>query len=199
MWWVIPVGLGAIALKLVYDAVSSEEYEARQRWEKKRAGLQKSVEEHRRNIEAHIRQAQDSYDFHFLVDLHYSSMRVANAAYRLLEDARNSFLGMNKMLKKSKEQRAALQERLARAKKARDHKAIHETIEQLKMVNDLRKSVFADRDKVKEQRDNFLMEVRRLNAQTRRLKEFVRDRCGYGGRKWYERLEARTRSRRLAG
>jgi len=197
MWWVIPVGIG-VGLKLLYDVVSEEEREARERWENKREEVERSIEEHQRNIESHIQQAQSSYDFHFLVDLHYSSSQVANAAYQLLDDARSSFSGMSKMLKKSKEQRSALQEELEEAKRNKNRQAIHETIEQLKMVNDLRKNVFADRDTVKEQKANFLAEVQRLNNQTRELKEFIRDRCDEGGREWYDRLEARRHARRLS-
>jgi len=195
MWWLIPIGVG-VGLKLLYDAVSEEEYEARQRWEDKREEIERSIEEHQRNIEDHINQAQRSYDFHFLIDLHYSSMKVANSAYQLLDDAKSSFNGMSKMLKKSKEQRTALQSELEKAKKAKDKNAIHEVIEQLKMLNDLRKNVFADRDKVKVQKDQFLSEVKRLNNQTRELKEFIRDRCDDGGRKWYDRLEARKQAKR---
>ena len=197
MWWLIPVGVG-VGLKLIYDAVSKKEREARQRWENKREEVERSIEEHQRNIESHIAQARSSYDFHFLVDLHFSSMKVADAAYQLLEDARNSFAGMSKMLKASKEQRAALQAKLEKRKINNDRGAIRETIEELKMIHDLRKNVFADRDKVKEQREAFLDEVRRLNNQTRELKEFIRDRCGYKGREWYNRLEARKQARRLS-
>ena len=198
MWWLLPIGVGVGILKLLYDAVSEEEYEARRRWESKRKEVERSVKEHQENIEAHIQQAQNSYDFHFLVDLHYSSSQVANSAYQLLCDARSSFSGMSKMLKKSKEQRAVLQCDLEEARRNKDRKRIHETIEQLKVVNDLRKSVFDDRDRVREQKDRFLAEVRLLNSQTRELKEFIRDRCGDGGREWYQRLEARRRARRIS-
>lgn len=197
MWWLIPVGIG-VGLKLIYDAVSEEEREARQRWESKREEVEKSIEEHRRNIENHIKQAQSSYDFHFLVDLHFSSMKVADAAYQLLDDARSSFDGMSKMLKESKEQRTALQAKLKKEKRNNNRGSIRETIEELKMVHELRKNVFADRDKVKEQREGFLDEVRRLNNQTRGLKELIRDRCGYKGREWYNRLETKKQARRLS-
>ncbi len=195
MWWLIPIGVG-VGLKLLYDAVSEEEYEARERWEDKREEVERSIEEHQTNIEEHINQAQRSYDFHFLIDLHFSSMKVANSAYQLLDDANSSFNGMSKMLKKSKEQRTALQSELENAKDSKDKKAIYEVIEQLKMVNDLRKNVFADRDKMKAQKEQFLSEVKRLNNQTRELKEFIRDRCDDGGKKWYDRLEARKQAKR---
>lgn len=192
MWWLIPVGIG---LKLLYDAVSEEEYKARARWEDKREEVERSISDHRENIESHIRKAQSSYDFYFLIDLHYSSSQVANSAYQLLDDARITFSGISKMLKKSKERRSALQYELEEARQIKDRKKIHEVIEQLKMVDELRKSVFKDRDRVKEQSVKFLSEVQRLNNQTRELKEFIRNRCGNGGREWYDRLEARKKNK----
>lgn len=190
MWWLIPVGIG-VGLKLLYDVVSDEEYEARRRWEGKREEVEKSIEEHQRNIYNHIQHAQFSYDFHLLVNLHYSSSQIANSAYRLLDDARSSVLGMNKMLAKSKEDRSTLQVALADAKQMQDRQATYEIYEQLKMIHDLRKNVFTDRDMVTVQQKALLAEVRRLNNQTKELKEFIRDRCDNGGREWYERLEKR--------
>ena len=199
MWWLIPIGVGVgVGVKLLYDAVSEEEYEARKRWDNKREEVERSIKEHQANIEAHIQRAQSSYDFHFLVDLHYSSSQVANSAYQLLDDARISFSGMSKMLKKSTEQRSVLQQELEEARRIKDHQKIHAIIEQLKMINDLRKSVFEDRDKVREQKSQFLAEVQRLNNQTGYLKNFIRDRCDDGGRKWYDRLEARKKDRRMS-
>lgn len=198
MWWLVPVGVG-IGIKLIYDAVSDAERSARQRWETKRAEVEKSVEEHRRNIEAHIAKAQSSYDFHFLVDLHFSSMKVADSAYSLLRDADSSFNGINKMLKKAKERKIELQQSLDAARQNKNNrKEIQDFIEQLKMVNEIRKSAFDDRDKVRQQKDGFLAEVKRLNLQTMRLKEFVRDRCGLKGKDWFNRLEARKAARRKA-
>ncbi len=182
----------------LYDAAQKEKYEARKRWENKREEVKKSVEEHQRNIENHMQKAQRSYDFHFLVDLHYSSSQVAGSAYQLLDDARKSFSGMSEMLMKSKEQRASLRHELKEAKRVKDKDKIHDIIEQLKMVEEIRKNIFEDRDRVKEQQAHFLAEVQKLNNQTRQLKEFIRDRCDIVGRDWYDRLETRKRARQIS-
>lgn len=188
MWLLAPIGLGVV-VKVIYDSISEDEKTARKRWKKKRKQAEKSIKEHRKNIKKHIKQAKKSYDFHFLADLHYSSMKVANSAYQLLDDVRISLYGMNKMLKISKEQKSKLQDELENLKKNRDKKALYETIEQLKMVNELRKNIFEDRDKIYLQKESFLLEVKRLNNQTRELKELIRDRCGNKGREWYNRRQ----------
>lgn len=197
MWWIVPIGIG-VGLKILYDVVSEDERNARNRWEGQRLEVERSIEDHRRNIERHINQAQNSYNFQFLVDLHYSSMKVADAAYKLLDDAKKSILAMNKMLKKSKEQKINLQNNLSVAKQNNDRPQISDTIQQIRMLNELRNGIFEDRDKVKAQKESFLAEVKRLNNQTRELKEYIRDRCGFRGSAWYEKLEARKRTRRLS-
>ena len=217
MWWLIPVGglAGGVAgglVGLIYSAVSEEEREARQRWEEMLWDVERSIEEHQRNIDAHFAQAQYSYNFQILVDEHYDSMQTADRAYKLLDDARSSENGMNKMLKEAKDQRTFLREKLKKAiknknkrfiflKKMRQkkNKALIRDIElQLKGIRELRESVFEDRDKVKAQRASFLQDVRGLNNRTRELKELIRDQCGTRGLGWFNRLEERTRRRRLA-
>lgn len=196
MLWLVPViGVG-IGLKLLYDVVSADESRARSNWQAKRVQVEKSLDEHQRNIEAHISRAQTSYDFHFLTDLHFSSVKVADSAYQILDDARKSLSGINKMLNASKEHRTKLQQTLDTARASKDKALIHDTIEQLKMVNELRKNVFADRDKVKQEQANLLDELHKLNNRTRELKDLINNRCGVKGRDWYNRLEARKQQKR---
>lgn len=195
MWWLIPIGVVGVGLKLLYDSVSDDEFEARERWENKRIEVEKTIEEHQENIDIHLQQSQSSYDFYFLNELHYSSVKVSNVAYQLLDDSRTSFRGINKILKEAKERKKLLQSKLDKYKKEKNYNKIDEIKKELKMVNDLRRNVFDDRDKLELQKDSFLQEVQRLNHQTRELKELIRDRCGSKGEDWYFRLEDRKLNR----
>lgn len=192
MWWLIPVGIG---LKIIYDMVSDDEKEARRCWEDKHEQVEKTIEEHQRNIENHISDAKSCYAFHKLVNLHYSSVMVANNAYQLLDDSRQSLNGINKMLKKAKEERRTLQNRLHHAKITNDRKTIYDTIDQLKIIQDMRKNLFEDKKKIKEQTSSFFQEVLRLNHQTHELKECIKSRCGNKGSDWYFRLEERKKAK----
>lgn len=193
MWWLIPAA--GVALKLIYDVISLEEQEARERWENKREEAENTLAVNELNIKNHIFNTQNIYNYSKLVQLHYSSVKAANYAYKLLGDARSSIRTMNKMLKKAKERRTNLQKKLAKAKQNKDRKKIFEIIEELKMVNELRRNLFEDRDKVRTQESNLLTKVRRLNSETRELKKSIRDKCGVRGRRWYERLEERKNSK----
>lgn len=194
MWWLIPIGVG-IAGKLVYDYLSSEERYARERWERKRVQVHRSVEEHRRQIEEHIADAQQSYDFHFLTSMHYSSLIVADVAYKLLQDAQTSLTALGKLILAAKERRDNLDKEIAGTKDRTNKLALRD---ELKEVIELKKGLHKDKDKVKAQKDDLKSEVKRLNGQTSELKGFIRDRCGRKGSEWYDRLEERKKQRRIA-
>ena len=78
----------------------------------KREEVEKTLEEHQANIQEHIKQAQSSYDFHLLTNLHYSSVKVADSAYKLLGDARDSIRGINTMLMNAKKHKLELEAQL---------------------------------------------------------------------------------------
>ena len=189
--------LGAIGIS-IYNAASDEEKESRNRWKEKRKEVELTIEEHQKRIDKHIAKAQGSYDYNLLINLHYSSMMCANRAYKLLDDARDSLSGINKMLRKSKAEKKKIQKEIDCASRERDWGLKKELIDKIKMVNELRQGLFDEREKIVQQKENFLYEVRRLNNQTRKLKEYIRDRCGEKGRDWYNRLEERKRQHKLA-
>lgn len=199
MWWLIPVGIGVVGLglELLSQSVSEDERRARRNWERKRVQVERSLEEHQRHVETHLYQAQNSYDFRFLTDLHYSSVKVADVAYQSFNDARLSLTGINKMLGSAKQQRTQLQQTLELAKANKDKVLIHDTIEQLKIINELRKSLFDDREKVQQQLNDLLAKVKQLNNRTKELKDLINNRCGIKGREWYNRIEARKQQKRL--
>ena len=201
MWWVTaPVII--YGLKKVYDAISDSERNARQNWENKRNEVERSVEEHRANIEKHLSEAQESYNFHFLTDMHFSSMIVANTAYDLLKDARISLEGIGKMIMEAKAQIDSLQNNIGEIQSEIDDeknkKKKGELIGKIqplhkdnKLIKDFRKSLFDDQEKVKEQKEHLYSEVKRLNNRTRELKLLIKDRCGTKGKDWYARIERR--------
>lgn len=194
-WFALPilaVGVGA----WIYNSVSENERQAERRWKEKKAEVEKSLVEHRQNIEHHIKQAQSSYDFQFLVDMHYSSVKVADAAYKLLVDSRDSISGINKMLNNAKQRKTTLENELQIARNNKNKSEIHSIISELKVVNELRKELFLQKDNLLVQKNSFFEEVKRLNIQTSELKQYIRHRCGIQGLEWYQRLENRKLSKK---
>lgn len=196
MWWLLPIGIG-VGVKLIYDAASEDERKARKRWKRKCLEVENAIAQQQEILRNHLKRAQESYNFHHLVGLHHASVQAANSAYQLLNDASSSFNGMSKMLMQAKEQRSQLQAELEYAKLSQDRQAVHETIEQLKLIHQLRTQIFEDRKQVQQQQASLLAEVRRLNQQTAELKKSIRDHCGEYGREWYQRLETRKQIKQL--
>lgn len=190
-WYALPIlAVGAIGAWL-FNSVSESEKQAEMSWQKKRIEVEKTLVEHQKNIEKHISQARDSYDFHFLVDMHYSSVKVADSAYKLLSDARESLNGLGKMIVNTKQRKLELEKELENAKKDKNKNEIHRIVEELKMINELRRELFFQKEILISQKNSFYNEVKRLNNQTSNLKHFIRQRCGGRGIQWYNKLEAR--------
>lgn len=192
MFWVLaPVALVGIAA-VIAASLSEDEKKARKRWQSKRAEVEKTVEEHRKNIEKHIDKAQRSYDFSVLVDIHYSSHRVADSAYQLLEDARSSISSISKIL----DQVTAKKNELKASIDGASPDKRRELLAEIRSLNDFKAKVMEDVSTIKQQRDSLFSEVKRLNSQTGSLKEAIRDRCGEKGRDWFRRLEQRSAARK---
>lgn len=167
LWYALPIfAVGA----WIFHSVSESEKEAEHRWQEKRAEVEKTLVEHQHNIDRHIKQAQSSYDFHFLVDMHYSSVKVADVAYKLLADAKESLNGLGKMIVNSKQKKNELEKELENAKKSKNKAEISRIISELEIVNELRRGLFEQKDILMAQKQSFYNEVKRLNAQTSELK-----------------------------
>ena len=132
MIWVLPV-LAAVGVGAwIYNSVTEEEQQAQRDWHKKSKSVEKTVSKRRKEIERHIRQAQSSYNFHYLVEMHYSSVQIANAAYKLLDDARISLRSISTMLNNVKQQKIEPGARFGfcqRAKKPCSHYPDHRRAE----------------------------------------------------------------------
>jgi hypothetical protein len=195
MIWVLPV-LAAMGVSAwIYNSVSEEEQRAQRQWHEKRRSVQKTLSEHRSHIERHIRQAQSSHDFHYLVEMHYSSVQIANAAYKLLDDARSSLNAMHTMLNNAKQRKLSLERNLAFAQGQKNRAAMARIIADLKRINASRHALFEEKNKQKAEKDKLYQEVKRLNQQTSELKQHIRHCCGSKGQIWFQNLERRKKLR----
>lgn len=191
MFWLIPVGIIGIGA-ILYSALEDSAGRKRKEWESKYQQVQNEVESHRKNIESHLAKSQNSHDFYLLTNLHYSSVKVADEAYKLLSSSNEALSAIGDTLLKSKNkiiELKSLKNFASETKRA-------EIAAEIESLYTLRESLFPDKDILKSQRDNFYAEVKRLNNQTRTLKEAIRDRTGSKGKDWYDRLSARVSEKR---
>ena len=191
MWFLIPAA--GIAVIAILALASDSEKQARKTWDENFASAQRSVEEHRLNIERQISAADASYDFYFLNDLYHSSFRVADHAYALLENARDSLSGMKRMIDATKLKRLELKQKFNPSMSKIDYS---QNIIVLNELRDLQFNLQQDFNLVLDQKRKLAEEVSHFNQQTMRLKEAIRDRCGERGRQWYQASIDRANARR---
>jgi DNA polymerase III alpha subunit (gram-positive type) len=192
----LPV-IGALALVgagvWIYNELQEQSSTERERWRTKRDEVQRSIEWHEEQIESHLDEARQSYDFKVLIDMHFSCVKVADQAYLLLQDARTSLNKIGEAIVKTKEQRELLFNKKKEAKSKTERTEIQNEISS---IQELRKKLFDDKDEIKLQRDEFQSRVKDLNSKTHTLKMNIKDRTGSRGAEWYERLEERKNKRR---
>ena len=193
MWWLIPIGIGIAAA--IINALDDDAGCEKQHWGQKYQDVQRDIEWHRKDIEGHIHSAQAFCDFRVLTDLHFSSMKVANEAYKLLSSAQTAVTAISKALLSAKDQIAKLTETQKFATTVQERQTMSAEIESLRK---LRKALFEDKDAHIAQKNNFLSEVKRFNNQTRLLKEAIRNQTGSRGVEWYQKSEARKALKRVA-
>ncbi len=177
----------------IYNELQEQSSRERERWRSKRDEVQRSIEWHEEQIENHLDDARDSYDFKVLIDMHHSCVKVADQAYLLLKDARTSLDKIGEAIVKTKEQRGLL---FSAKKEAKSKTERTELQEEIDSIQELRSKLFDDKDEIKKQRDEFQSKVKDLNHKTHMLKISIKERTGSRGIDWYERLEARKAQRR---
>lgn len=195
MWFLIPVAAVAVGLAFLYDSVTEEEKRAAQSWKEKRNDLERSIEEHERNIRNYLNSCSQILNYHEMTNYHYSSVQVANAAHKLMTDSKATVQGLNNLISKTNSHRKQLQKEIELAKQEGNKQIVSEKIKEIKIVNTLRKQQFDDRDILKQQTEDFHKKLKELNIQTSQIKEKIRVSCGEKGRDWYNRLEMRKRLR----
>ncbi len=116
MWWLaIPVAVGVAAYLI--DELNEEVGDVRQRWENKKEEVERDLNWHKQNIENHLQQAKNDCDFYELVNVHYSSVKVADEAYKLLMGARDSINAVGQALGKAKRERDNLKKQRSKTAK----------------------------------------------------------------------------------
>lgn len=194
MWWLIPVAVSGAAY-LLLQALKDNAQAEYKRWDSARLRVQGELRRHRQAIAEHIESAQRCFDFHSLCELYFASVKLADGAYRLLDDAKAQKAGTYKAIRdiKAKMEGVYGQTKALGLNKL-DREKLHSHLAELKQSKELLAGLA---DAASKQVSHFRTEVRQLNRKTRDLKCEIRDRCGPLGAEWYRRWEARTRARRV--
>ena len=142
MWFIVPILAVGAGLAYLYNSVTEEEKQAEVSWKKKRQEVERTLDEHNRNIRNYLESNRSMYEYHEMVDYHYSSVQIANVAYDLMNNSKASFRGINNLITKTNKHRKDLQKQIEVAKIEGNKKVLFEKIEEIKVVNAIRKTQY---------------------------------------------------------
>jgi hypothetical protein len=188
MWQL--VGMSVIALVVLANSRDSDSRSERYHQSMVRARTDAA----NRRLQQHLQENRSWVLFNEQVALHYQS-HLQGALAR--EQIRLQVLRLSEDRQLLKMLTEAVGEHFARKKHTSEHEGrclIQQQIEQLLIV---KRQTRARVDQAVDDLSDMKNQLRNFDANTRRLKLFIRDQCGVSGAHWYQRLESRVSERRL--
>lgn len=189
-------GLAIVTLSAIgiWEHFESETKSAKRDYEKAKIKYFSTVNELRKEINEVKKEIQELYNpFEHLLPLYIRSFKTADDAYKAKSNINNviksTYNSINEINNKMNILYTSTKNRISSEEKEK----IHLEIQELKQ---LKQALYADVNNNISERDNFLLKVKQFNNETHKLKLYIRDNCGDGGRIWYERLEERIKAKR---
>lgn len=187
-----PILFGAALIVGVACWLDSESSSAKRKWESRQQDLADEMDYQRSKLRAYREHKARNVQFYHLVNEHYKSVQMGNAAYALLEECQQVITTYYQAIQRLKDRRKAIGIELKSALKGTDKQALYS---ERKLISGEVDKFYAELEPYQTQKDQFLQKVRDLNEGTRHLKLMIRDTTGEKGRDWYDRGEARRLAR----
>lgn len=192
MYWLLAAPIAYLAYS-IYDKFSSKEKKAKKNWEENRRSVEKKIEEQERKLEDYLKRKKTEEDYYSLIDVHFSSMKIADQAYSLLTYSKIYYDAMNRNIKLTSDRKDKILNLFQTKIKYEKKLKLTEELEQIKEV---RKALFNDKDTLNNQTKEFKVKLKEFNKRTSKFKFEIRDNCGNKGREWFDRLEQRKKQRK---
>jgi hypothetical protein len=196
MWPIFVVaGIALTAIgKSVYEKYfSNKEKKAKKEWQENREKVEKYISQQEVQIKEYTSKKNTEEDFYNLTNIHFTSMRIADQAYKLFDYSKIYLEAMNRNLQLTAERNNKIHN-LFKTKIEYEKKL--KLTKELNELKEVRKSLFGDKDTLKKQTDDLKNKLKSFNIRTSTLKFRIRDNCGEKGIDWFQRLEQRKRNRK---
>ncbi len=192
MYWILAAPIAFLAYS-IYDRFSNKEKKAKKNWEENRLNVEKRIKEQERKIESYLAYKKTEEDYYNLIDVHFSSMRIADQAYNLLTYSKIYYDAMNRNIKLTSDRKDKILKLFQTKIKYEKKLKLTEELEQIKEV---RKALFNDKETLNNQTKEFKIKLKEFNKRTSKFKFQIRDNCGVKGKEWFERGEQRKKQRK---
>lgn len=186
------LGVATIA-KCIFDGLENAAGKQKREWATKKDELFIQVKEAENHLINELERIQTISDFELLRSVYIYSIQTADQAFNLLNSSRMYLNELNSAKKRANEEISRLNQ-IKRTCTTTEEREKYET--EIAALQVLLKQLYDDGRKTYQERKDFLDQVRRLNAQTKRLREHIRDNCGWRGQRWYNQIETRKSIKR---
>ncbi len=184
----LQLALGAVVITgVVLALLDNETKNQHERFQRKERQLRRETAQQHAKIQAAIQQSAQYQEFKQYIEMHYASVQTSRQAFELYQSAKGVLNSLYQQLKISGEK---IQE-LKAQRKNQHGTEFQSTKLLLQQQYEIHKQIKVSIDAYKQQKDQYLVEVRSLNEATAQLKQHIHLHTGKAGREWYQRLELR--------
>ncbi|MFW3963832.1 hypothetical protein [Acinetobacter radioresistens] len=185
MW---QVALGAVVLGgAVLALLDRETRDQHERFQRKERQLRLETAEQRARIQKAMQRSAAYLEYKQYIEMHYNSVQTANQAFELYTSAKNVINQLYTQLKFSSEQIQQLKHQRNQLQRV-EREVVHQQLQSQYLIHKELKQSIQD---YKVQKDNYYLEIKKLNEETAQLKQYIRLNTGKMGQEWYARLEQR--------
>ena len=185
MW---QVALGAVVLGgAVLALLDRETRDQHERFQRKERQLRLETAEQRVRIQKAMQRSAAYLEYKQYIEMHYNSVQTANQAFELYTSAKNVINQLSTQLKFSGDQIQQLKHQRNQLQRV-EREVVHQQLQTQYLIHKELKQSIQD---YKIQKDNYYLEIKKLNEETAQLKQYIRLNTGKMGQEWYARLEQR--------
>jgi hypothetical protein len=192
MYWLLVAPIALLAYK-IYDKFSSKEEKAKKDWEENKKNVEQRIVNQEIKIKNYLKQRKTEADYYQLKEVHFTSMKIADQAYNLLNYSKVYYDAMNRNVKLTSDRKKEILELF---KSGLNYKKKLKLTQELKQIDEVRKSLFKNKEVLENQITSFKSKLKNFNMRTSKFKYQIRDNCGDLGKNWFDRLEQRKNNRK---
>ena len=184
----LQLALGAVVITgVVLTLLDNETKNQHERFQRKERQLRRETAQQHAKIQAALKLNAEYQEFKQYIEMHYASVQTSRQAFELYQSAKDVLNSLYLQLKISGEKIQKL-----KMQRENQHGLEFQTTKQLlQQQYEIHKQIKVSIDAYKQQKDQYLTEVRSLNEATAQLKQHIRYHTGQAGLEWYKRLELR--------
>jgi chromosome segregation ATPase len=141
-------------------------------WVEKRGDLEDEIIELTEQIEDHLEEARYSFNIKILKADRRASIDLANTAYKLYRDAQHALKAFGHNIVRTNQE---ISKYYNQRKESHDQSVKSECTKEIKNLKAYKTILFRTNDSLKQEKENYYNQLRKLNRQTAKLRDMIEE------------------------